>query len=239
MTAALLRLPHVARASQAEATPSASPQGPRSLYEAVGPGRLLELSGDPAGSVATARTSAAVRLLHDAQQVGETAAWIQPRGGPLYPPDLAACGIDLDALLVVHVPRPLAGPGTPNPDRAHPHALCKAAELLLRSGAFGLVVLDFTQGAPPSGREAWQGRLLGLARQHGSHVALLTEKPTTADSLGTLVGARIEPRRERASSAHARRGAGAFTIEHTLLKNKSGATMHIQQEPRRGPWGMR
>jgi recombination protein RecA len=237
VTAALLRLPHLSRASS-QAEPVRSTEQ-RSLYDAVGPGRLLELSGDRDGPVATARTSAAVGVLRDAQQAGETTAWIQPQGGTLYPPDLAACGIDLDALLVVHVPRPHAGPNTPNPDRAHPHALCKAAELLLRSGAFGLVVLDFTHGTPPSGREAWQGRLLGLARQHGSHVVLLTEKSTASDSLGTLIGARVETRRVRESSRSVRRGAGVFSLEHTLLKNKSGATMLIRQETRRGPWGMR
>ena len=37
-----------------------------------------------------------------------------------------ACGIDLDALLVVHVPPTDAG-------QAQPHALCKAAELLLQN----------------------------------------------------------------------------------------------------------
>ena len=169
MNAALLRLPHVCRASsQTEASKHRDDH--QTLYAAVGPGRLLELSGDPQGPLATARTSAAVRILRDAQQAGETAVWIQPQSGALYPPDLAACGIDLNALLVVHVPLPSG----PNPTRAWPHALCKAAELLLRSGAFGIIVLDFTQGAPPSGREAWQGRLLGLAPVSYTHLTLPT-----------------------------------------------------------------
>ena len=236
MSAALLRLPHVSRATvggRAQAPdpgtrPSADAIAP--LYEAVGPGRLLSVDG----RVGSARTSTAVKLVHDAQRAGETTAWIQPRGGALYPPDLEACGIDLGALLVVHVPAPAGA----NPAREHPHALCKAAELLLRSGAFGLLVIDFCNGTPPSSREAWQGRLLGLARQHQSHVVLLTEKPSSADSLGTLVGARVEPRRYREPDGRTR-GAGSFTVEHAILKNKSGAAMHIAQESRRGPWGMR
>lgn len=240
MTAALLRLPHLARASSRGEAPTTdeAPRDAQPLYRAVGPGRLLELSGDVDGSVATARTSAAVRVVRDAQSAGETAAWIQPRGGALYPPDLAACGIDLEALLVVHVP-PSSAPTRGGAGNTQPHALCKAAELLLRSGAFGIVVVDFTHAAPPSGRQAWQGRLLGLARQHSSHVVLLTEKPATADSLGTLIGARVETRRVRESSADSRRGAGSFSLEHNLLKNKSGATMLVQRESRRGPWGMR
>ncbi|MEM6292716.1 MAG: hypothetical protein AAGA54_15695 [Myxococcota bacterium] len=242
MSAALLRLPHVSRATVGGRAQATSPsQGSASasdalvpLYEAVGPGRLLEVSGSVDGKVGSARTSTAVKLVYDAQRAGETTAWIQPRGGALYPPDLDACGIDLDALLVVHVPTPAGA----NPAREHPHALCKATELLLRSGAFGLVVVDFCHGTPPSGREAWQGRLLGLARQHQSRVVLLTEKPSTADSLGTLIGARVEPRRYREPGGRTR-GAGSFTVEHAILKNKSGAAMHIAQEPRRGPWGMR
>ena len=130
--------------------------------------------------------------------------WVQPVGGPLYPPDLHAAGVDLDALAVVHVP---AEEGSA--------ALGKAAELLLRSGAFGLVVVDL--GSIPHGsRTAWQGRLLGLARQHESRVVLLTDKPSHADSLGTLVGLRVEPRRTRGSD-------GSFLVEHQVLKNKSGA----------------
>lgn len=239
MNAALLRLPHLERASaQGEVRPAA-PCEARPLYRAIGPGRLLELSGDAEASIATARTSAAARIVRDAQLAGETAAWIQPRNGALYPPDLAACGIDLDSLLVVHVPAPTRCSGERNASTAQPHALCKAAELLLRSAAFGIVVLDFTHGATPSGREAWQRRLLGLARQHHSHVVLLTEKPTSSDSLGTLIGARIEARRTRESSADSRLGAGAFALEHVLLKNKSGTTLAVQRERRRGPWGMR
>ena len=53
-----------------------------------------------------------------------------------------------------------------------------------------MIVVDFCERAPPHGAEAWQGRLLGLARQHASRVLLLTEKPTTADSLGALVQGR-------------------------------------------------
>ena len=234
----MLRLPQLQRASESEA-PDRAHREARPLYQAVGPGRLLELSGDAEGAVASARTSAAVRVLRDAQRAGETAAWIQPRGGALYPPDLAACGIDLDALLVVHVPPAGNAPVNASAGTPQPHALCKAAELLLRSGAFGIVIVDFTHGAPPAGREAWQGRLLGLARQHSSHVVLLTEKSATADSLGTLIGARVEVHRVRESSTDTRLGAGTFGLEHVLLKNKSGATMHVQREHRRGLWGMR
>jgi len=165
----------------------------------------------------------AVGLLRQAQAEGETAAWIQPAFGPLFPPDLEQSGIDVEALVVIQVPRESSG-------AALPHRLCKAAEILLRSGAFGLVVLDLTEGVP-AGSDAWQGRLLGLGRQHHSRLVMLTEKTTAADSLGPLVGLRIEPRRTRVEP-------GRFVVEHHVLKNKSGAPLRVVAEHFRGPWGL-
>lgn len=171
------------------------------------------------------------------QQQGETTVWLQPTGGPLYPPDLADAGIDLESLVVIHVPV-----------SAGPHGACKAAELLLRSGAFGLLVLDLSAGVPPGSGEAWQGRLLGLARQHHARVVVLTVKPTHATSLGPLVGMRIEPKRQRApivdngprSRRDPQRGRqpGRFLVEHTVLKNKTGNAIEPALEAYRGPWGL-
>ncbi len=197
-------------------TPSHEP-GP-SLAELTVPGRLVELSAPLHGP--GARTSTASSLVRHAQCEGETTAWVQPVGGPLYPPDLHTAGVDLDALVVVHVP--LAEGSA---------ARGKAAELLLRSGAFGLVVVDLGQLSSGS-RTAWQGRLLGLARQHESRVLLLTDKPSHADSLGPLVGLRVEPRRQR-------HGDGSFCVEHQVLKNKSGAPVVPASARFIGPPGLR
>ena len=46
----------------------------------------------------------ATHLLRGAQVDGEATAWIQSEGGALFPPDLAMAGIDLDALVVLHLP---------------------------------------------------------------------------------------------------------------------------------------
>ena len=197
------------------------------LHELVTPGRLVELSAPVAS--AGARTSTAVALLRRAQREGETTAWIQGSGGPLYPPDLHDGGIDLEALVVVHVPTTEGAAG-----------MGKAAEMLLRSGAFGFLVIDLgaleTQpqraGSKAATRTAWQGRLLGLARQHEARVLLLTEKPSHADSLGPLVGLRVEPRRTRKPD-------GSFCIEHHVLKNKSGAPVSPASELFLGTPGLR
>jgi recombination protein RecA len=190
------------------------------LVTRLRPGRIVECSGSPEGG-GSARTSTAVGLLRHVQAQGDTAAWIQRAAGPLFPPDLHEAGIDLDALVVVHI--------ATSPARA---GMCKAAELLLRSGAFGLVVIDLegdAVGTPAI--SAWLGRVQGLARQHDSHVVLLTEKPSHADSLGTLVGLRIEPRRRRDPR-------GAFVVDHHVIKNKSGAPFDVVPDPYRHPDGV-
>ena len=124
--------------------------------------------------------------------------------------------MDLDALVVVHTP-----------EEAGAHGLARAAELLLRSGAFGLVVVDLTGGLPRS--TAWLGRLAGLAREHASRVVLLTQGEEGAGSAGALVGLRVVTRRER-------RAPGRFVLDHRVLRDRSGGVAP-RAEARRGPWG--
>src|SRR5262245_55329193 len=103
---------------------------PLPLAEQLPAGRLIEIASAKDG----AQMTAAVACLLHAQAQGEPAAWVQPASGPLFPPDLADSGVDLDALLIVNVP---ASAGT--------FAAIKAAELLLRSGGFGLLILDLRE----------------------------------------------------------------------------------------------
>src|SRR5688572_3434094 len=95
------------------------------------PGFVIELTGGLDG----AGTSVAVAAVVDAQRHGGITAWLQPQHGPLFPPDCAESGVDLDALVVIHVP-PVP---TQRPAQRSAHDLPKAAELLLRSGAFDLL----------------------------------------------------------------------------------------------------
>jgi len=179
-------------------------------------GKLVELSGGPG----SARLTLAAALIRRAQLEGETAAWIQPAAAPgPYLPDLFEAGIDPGALPFVRLP---VGAGREAPFRA--------AEMLVRSGAFGLVVLD-VRNEPARIPSAVQGRLLTAAREHRSRVVLLTEKTSGAESAGSLVGIRVEPRRVRV-------GRGTFVIETNVLKNKLGTALEDPLEHRRGPWGL-
>ena len=196
----------------------------RPLAELIPPGRIVELCGE-------AQTSTAVMILAHVQREGETAAWIQPARGELYPPDLAAAGIDVEALVVIHVPDTGAMSGAAGQ--------CRAAELLLRSGGFGLIVLDFCR-TEPTGSAAWQGRLLALARQHEARVLLL--RRDARESLGPLIGMRVASRVERVSNDDDPSGfcprTGEFEIRHEVLKNKSGGPLEPAAMRIRGPWGL-
>jgi recombination protein RecA len=140
-------------------------------------GRLTELSGQ--GAVAS--VTAATALVLEAQLRGEPVAWIGRAGVSFFPPDLDDSGIDLDALVVVHV--------------ADAIAAARAADTLLRSGSFGLLVLDLGGDAVLS--MATQGRLVGLAQRHDAALVAITEKPRAAPSLGSIVSLRAEAIRER------------------------------------------
>jgi len=188
---------------------------PRTLTEQL-EGKLVELSGGRD----SARLTLAAALIRRAQLEGETAVWIQPSVAPgPYLPDLFEAGVDAGALPFVRLP--------PGAEREAPF---RAAEMLVRSGAFGLVVLDVRSG-PARIPSAVQGRLLAAAREHRSRVVFLTEKNAGTESAGSLVGIRVEPRRIRV-------GRGTFVIETNVLKNKQGVTLEDPVEHRRGPWGL-
>ncbi len=173
-------------------------------------GRLTELSGQGA----SAALSLAMHLVFDVQRRGEPVAWITSIESCFFPPDVAACGIDLDSLVVVRVPDVSKIP--------------RAAELSARSGAFGLVVMDL--GLHASVPMPMQSRLLGLAQKHTMAIVCLTEKPGDAPSLGSLVSLRGEARVERA--------ALGFLCRFHADKDKRRSPGWTYEEVFRGPAGL-
>ncbi|HTM21966.1 MAG TPA: recombinase A, partial [Kofleriaceae bacterium] len=106
------------------APPAAEIQAAEGWQLAALRGRLVEVSA-AAGS---AGLTAAVGMVLAAQREAEPVAWVTPPEHGFFPPDLGDSGVDLDALVVVRAP--------------DLRASARAAEHLLRSGAFGLVVID-------------------------------------------------------------------------------------------------
>ena len=139
-----------------------------------------------------------------------------PAHGGFYPPDAAETGVDLAALVVVRVPNAAAS--------------ARAAERLLRSGAFGLVVIDLGLGDEQDLSMAQQGRLVTLAQAHDAAVVCLTEKSAEATSLGSLVSVRAEA---------VRTGQGELQqIEVRALKDKRRGPGWSRATKVRGPAGM-
>jgi recombination protein RecA len=188
-------------------------------------GRLVELSAR--GASATLTT--AIDLVLEAQREGEPVAWIVPwappgpsgsssssaTSGTFFPPDVADCGVDLSALVVVRAPSAVA--------------VARAAERLLRSGAFGLVVLDFGS-ASVDVPMSHQGRLVTLAQTHDAAIVCLTEKASDSTSLGSLVSLRAEALRTRTKDG--------FEITVRALKDKRRGPGWTRAIKARGPAGL-
>jgi recombination protein RecA len=185
-------------------------------------GRLVELSAR--GAAATLTT--AIDIVLEAQREAEPVAWIVPwanestrtPSGTFYPPDAADSGVDLSALVVVRAPTAVAA--------------TRSAERLLRSGAFGLVVLDFGSASTELTRmpEHFLGRLVTLAQAHDAAIVCLTEKASDAGSLGSLVSLRAEALRAR--------GRDGFEITVRALKDKRRGPGWSRASKARGPAGL-
>ena len=176
-------------------------------------GRLVELSARGA----TATLTAAIEIVGEAQTQAEPVAWIALGNGTFYPPDVADSGVDLAALVVVRAPDATAA--------------ARAAERCLRSGAFGLVVLDLGSAGDLSMQI--QGRLVTLAQTHDAAVVCLTEKSGDTASLGSLVSLRAEALRARDRGARSQ-----FEVTVRVLKDKRRGPGFTQTLSRRGPAGL-
>jgi hypothetical protein len=139
--------------------------------------------GFPRGTIATleglpssGRTALAVRLLAAATQRGLGAVI----GQGLFPPALAAAGVCLERLLVVDVAEPLAA--------------ARAADILLRSNAFEVVLIPALPSACATGAATWT-RLASLA--HRANAVLLALGVEASSDLRYFASLRIETTIER------------------------------------------
>lgn len=159
-------------------------------------GRFVEVSS----SAASASLTIVFGLIREAQEQKETVGWVTSVEKFFYPPDAAQVGIDLTALAVIRLSRSDNIP--------------RAGEKLLRSGGFGVVVLDLGGGDIPM---PLQSRLTGLAHHHHAALICLTEKQSATLSLGSLVSLR----------AHA--------VKRHAQGNGFACALKILKDKRRGP----
>lgn len=187
----------------AERAPIAPPEWSRDavaglLVEVCGPGSLTFVA----------------RLVLDAQQQGENAAWVTVCD-PFFPPDMAGLGVDLAALPIVRARQ--SGPAG------------RAADHLLRSGAFGLVVMDLGRQSLPM---PLQARLQHMARAKGAALVCMTEKDRGTPSLSSLVALRMEVGIQRMGQAR-------FGCSGEAIKDKRRGPGWSVTEVCHGPPGLR
>jgi len=173
-------------------------------------GRLVEISS----STAPAALTLTFELVREAQQRGEPVGWVTLADSFFYPPDAAQGGTDLAALVVVRL--------------THAESIARAGEKLLRSGAFGMVVLDLGTADIPM---PLQTRLTGLAHRYHTALICLTEKARAAFSLGSLVSLRAHAEKKRVED-------NRFACALQVLKDKRRGPTWNHEELYAGPAGL-
>ncbi len=178
---------------------------------ALAAGRLIEIGG----AEDTAALTLSVGLILDAQRGGEQAAWVGPEESSFYVPDIVESGIDLNALVVVRVVDSASG--------------ARAADKLIRSGSFGIVVVD--AGPDPRIPTPLLARLASLAQRNHTAVVFLTHQRGSS-SLGSLISLRVRARRQRIATDR-------FRCWLEVLKDKRRGPTWGHDEVCRGAPGMR
>ncbi|UCF98412.1 MAG: hypothetical protein JSV89_02495 [Spirochaetaceae bacterium] len=175
-------------------------------------GRLVELSAHQP----SAYLSLSCTLLLEAQIHSVPVVWISTTRDTFYPPDLAANGVDLSMLPVIWVP--------------DARSAGRAADWLLHTGAFGLLMVDLHRDlrlpAP------LQSRLAQLAHHHNSTVCFLAVKTESSPSLGSLISLYARINRVRIDS-------GRFRLGLQVVKDKRRAPVWKHVEHVHGPPGLR
>lgn len=119
-------------------------------------------------------------LIHEVQNRNEPVVWVSSTDSIFYPPDFAENGIDVSALPVVWNPTV--------------RSAVRSTEHLLRSNAFGLIIVDL----PPHAiiDQGRLGKLARIADLHKIAVVLLTQhEDGTSFTLGSIVSLRVVGRR--------------------------------------------
>jgi len=172
-------------------------------------GILAEISEEaPSGAV-----SFVTEIIAEAQSQNEPVAWVAAADSIFFPPDCLRRGVDLCAVAVIRI-------------RGETDALT-AAEWLVRSGAFGLVVVDLEGRGNVN--DAALGRIQKLAERGQSAVLFLTRKRREEPSLGSRISLR---------GCIARPVAGSLHIDIHTVKDKRSNSSSRQSRHYDGPPGM-
>ena len=156
-------------------------------------GRLVEIS-EPHP---VAALSFCFLLVREVQATGGHAAWVGSMDSTFYPPDAEKGGVDLHNLPILRM--------------TDIQSLGRAAEILLRSGAFQLILLDL--GRDHTIPVARLAQLNGLVRKHHACAVFLTCKQHNEQSAGPLISLHAKTARQHV-------GIDAFSCELQVLRDK-------------------
>lgn len=174
-------------------------------------GRLVEVRTGGA----SAALSAVVEVIWQAQRAGEPAAWVHGGTPAVHVTDLRSYGVDPQALAVVRLWKEVDA--------------LRAAERLLRSGGFGVVVIDLIQGQSLGSAEA--GRLARLAETHDAAVILLVQQGVSI-AAGSLISLRAQVHRQRIAD-------GRFERRIEIQRDKRTGSTAVESDEVEGPDGVR
>lgn len=189
-----------------------SPAGANVLISGIAEFDRILGGGLPCGTIATlegTRSSGclaiAARLLAMATREGLGAIV----GTPAFPPALAAAGVRLERLLLVDAPEPVGA--------------ARAADILLRSGTFAVVLIPALPSGRGTGSATWT-RLASLA--HRANAVLLAAGLSASNELRYFASVRIETAIERVRwngpPGHFGELAG-YDVRATIRKHKRAA----------------
>lgn len=205
------RVRHLLSPQSLEALSAEEKETPQSWNLSTFSGRLGEISGTRDSATLTLT----FHIVRDAQRCGESVVWIARKESIFYPPDVAELSVDLEALNVVWA--------------GSPRLATKAADQLVRSGGFGLVVLDL--GANANLPLSVLSRLAGLVKKHRAALLFLTEKGPKQNSLGSLISIRMQTQRTR-------KDKDLFLCRAQAVKDKRIGPGWVHEEIGHGPDGV-
>ncbi len=173
-------------------------------------GRLIELSAPD--ETASALLTVSMQLVAEAQRKGEPVCWVMTGLDPFFPPDAADTGVNVFILPVIRI----------NERNSKPEIIVsravRAARILVRSGAFGLVVVDL--GRLINMPRHALSELKGAVLKHHTAVLFLTRKSARCGSLGSLISLHGEALRMPAGIKNTIHDQGDFYCTVEILKDK-------------------
>jgi len=157
------------------------------------------------GPASSGRSALAARLLATATRTGLGAVV----GCELFPPALAAAGVRLERLMIVPCTEPVA--------------MARAADILIRSGAFSVVVIPALPSGRGTGSATWT-RLASLTHRANAVLIALGSEPSSelCYFASVRVEAAIERVRFNGPTGHFCELAG-YDIRATIRKHKRAA----------------